>query len=906
MGSRIKENPQKTFDLFFEAACPTSADDDPQVLRQFPEEFDDQESIQMLPKFCFPFDIERVKESSVVQNFTFALTDLEGNQRFGFCRLAGGFRTCLCILSYLPWFEVFYKILNNIADHLAKEQLNELTELLSALYCHPVPQLNSPVNLEFDQKLNKLRISTGSFLNGRHRDRSQEPAGGTESPSYFIAPDLGSLPTIPESRNLTEFVVAVDVPNMLQLYGSMLYERRILLTSSKLSTLTACVQASSAMLYPMYWQHIYIPTLPPHLLDYCCAPMPYLIGVHSSLMERVRGKALEDVVILNIDTNTLESPFQDLENLPSDVVSLLKLQLKKQSATTGDGVARAFLRAQALLFGGYRDALLCTPGQPISFCQESFLNHKSSTMREFLLNAVHLQLFKQFIDERLEKLNAGVGFSDVFEQEITNSGLAAGNLRSYQLWVESLKKGGGALIHTMKNKTNPAVRNMYKYAKSHARDRLKEMRSRLRYRDLGQASSLQRGGSLKCDQLSGPILPRSTQSECLQSRLPITQHFGKVRDCETASRPLRPNKRCSGMELEAQRAAPAEGHEAPLGSDAIPDGGELDKSFLETGEIDLLGEIFETLSLAAPSGRGLLYGTRSLDFCNMEEGGCYTRLRHTNPSEENLSRRQARDHECWLLAEEDDSSLEFAPPSSEEASLAEEEAGDSQHALLLPAKATRPASGMWDRGINEDEEGPPQPAEGVATLRVPWHKPFQLGEEELGGRAAGGQGGAGAELTPTTGSLGPPEEEGTGGHPEAATTGPESGQGVCRAEPCPKQDSPAPEVEPRPEQDSPTPEVEPRPEQDSPAPEVEPHPEQDSPAPDIEPHLPPDSPSSPRVQSAVALFQAKVCRQTDFRGGGPRLGAGATLPSSSWPELEEASQPPALPKVSELKKRFES
>ncbi|CAM5125166.1 unnamed protein product [Natator depressus] len=874
MGSRIKENPQKTFDLFFEAACPTSADDDPQVLRQFPEEFDDQESIQMLPKFCFPFDIERVKENSVVQNFTFVLTDLEGNQRFGFCRLAGGFRTCLCILSYLPWFEVFYKILNNIADHLAKEQLNELAEFLSALYCHPVPQLNSPVNLEFDQKLNKLRISTGNFLNGRHRDRSRDPAGGTESPSYFIAPDLGSLPTIPENRNLTEFVVAVDVPNMLQLYGSMLYERRILLTSSKLSTLTACIQASSAMLYPMYWQHIYIPTLPPHLLDYCCAPMPYLIGVHSSLMERVRDKALEDVVILNIDTNTLESPFQDLENLPSDVVSLLKLQLKKQSATTGDGVARAFLRAQALLFGGYRDALLCTPGQPISFCQESFLNHKSSTMREFLQNAVHLQLFKQFIDERLEKLNTGVGFSDVFEQEITNSGMAAGNLRSYQLWVESLKKGGGALINTMKSKTNPAVRNMYKYAKSHARDRLKEMRSRLRYRDLSQASSLQRGGSLRSHQLSGPILPRSTQSECLQSRLPITQHFGK-------SRPLRPNKRCSGTELEAQRAGPAEGPEAPPGPDAIPDAGELDKSFLETGDIDLLGEIFETLSLAAPSGQGLLYGTRSLDFCNLEEGSCYTRLRHTNPSEENLSGHQARDHECWLLAEEDDSSLEFAPPSSEEASLAEEEAGDSQQALLLPAKATRPASGMWDRGINEDEEGPPQPAERVAAPRVSWHKPFQLGEEELGDRAPGGQGGAGTELTPAPSSLGSPEEAGTGGPPEAATTGTEPGQGACGTEPHPKQDSPAPEAQPHLLPDSPS-------------------------SPEAEPHLPPDSPSSPTVQSAVALFQAKACRQTDFRGGVPPLGPRATLPSSAWPELEQASQAPALPKVSELKKRFES
>lgn len=37
-------------------------------------------------------------------------------------------------------------------------------------------------------------------------------------------------------RNLTEYFVAVDVSNMLQLYASMLHERRILITSGKLST----------------------------------------------------------------------------------------------------------------------------------------------------------------------------------------------------------------------------------------------------------------------------------------------------------------------------------------------------------------------------------------------------------------------------------------------------------------------------------------------------------------------------------------------------------------------------------------------------------------------------------------------------------------------------------------------
>uniref|UniRef100_A0AAX7V891 UDENN domain-containing protein n=1 Tax=Astatotilapia calliptera TaxID=8154 RepID=A0AAX7V891_ASTCA len=324
------------------------------------------------PKFCFPFDVE----SQVGQNFTFVLTDIDSKQRFGFCRLTQGCRVCICLLSYLPWFEIYYKLLNTLADYLSKQQVIWSFSVSRLFTLH----------------------------------------------SYFIAPDINGLPTIPESRNLTEYFVAVDINNMLQLYASMLHERRIIITSSKLSTLTACVHGAAALLFPMYWQHIFIPVLPPHLLDYCCAPMPYFVGVHLSLLERVRSRSLEDVVILNVDTNTLESPFDDLHNLPSDVVSSLKSKLKKQSTATGSGVARAFLRAQAALFGSYRDALRYKPGEPITFCEESFVSHRSSTMKNFLSMAVNLQLFKQFIDGRLAKLNAGRGFTDVFEEEITEGG----------------------------------------------------------------------------------------------------------------------------------------------------------------------------------------------------------------------------------------------------------------------------------------------------------------------------------------------------------------------------------------------------------------------------------------------------------------------------------------------------
>ena len=32
-------------------------------------------------------------------------------------------------------------------------------------------------------------------------------------------------------------------------------------------------------------QHIFCPIMPPSLMDYCCAPMPFLMGVHESLMK---------------------------------------------------------------------------------------------------------------------------------------------------------------------------------------------------------------------------------------------------------------------------------------------------------------------------------------------------------------------------------------------------------------------------------------------------------------------------------------------------------------------------------------------------------------------------------------------------------------------------------------------
>ncbi|XP_029330431.1 DENN domain-containing protein 1A isoform X2 [Mus caroli] len=455
-----------------------------------------QEVLQTLTKFCFPFYVDSLTVSQVGQNFTFVLTDIDSKQRFGFCRLSSGAKSCFCILSYLPWFEVFYKLLNILADYTTKRQESQWNELLETLHRLPIPDPGVSVHLSVH--------------------------------SYFTVPDSRELPSIPENRNLTEYFVAVDVNNMLHLYASMLYERRILIICSKLSTLTACIHGSAAMLYPMYWQHVYIPVLPPHLLDYCCAPMPYLIGIHLSLMEKVRNMALDDVVILNVDTNTLETPFDDLQSLPNDVISSLKNRLKKVSTTTGDGVARAFLKAQAAFFGSYRNALKIEPEEPITFSEEAFVSHyRSGAMKQFLQNATQLQLFKQFIDGRLDLLNSGEGFSDVFEEEI-NMGEYAGSDKLYHQWLSTVRKGSGAILNTVKTKANPAMKTVYKFAKDHAKMGIKEVKNRLKQKDITE------NGCVTSAEDPLPKTMPSPQAETQDPRLredrrPITVHFGQVR-----------------------------------------------------------------------------------------------------------------------------------------------------------------------------------------------------------------------------------------------------------------------------------------------------------------------------------------------------------------------------------------
>ena len=63
-------------------------------------------------------------------------------------------------------------------------------------------------------------------------------------------------------------------------------------------------------------------------------------------MFQVQRDELGEVVVVDADRNTVDSPFQDLLGLPNDLVANFKRSQKDMSSSHmgGDAVARLFLR----------------------------------------------------------------------------------------------------------------------------------------------------------------------------------------------------------------------------------------------------------------------------------------------------------------------------------------------------------------------------------------------------------------------------------------------------------------------------------------------------------------------------------------------------------------------------------
>ncbi|XP_047560106.1 DENN domain-containing protein 4B isoform X2 [Lutra lutra] len=220
---------------------------------------------------------------------------------------------------------------------------------------------------------------------------------------------------------------------------AVLTEHKLLVHSLRPDLLTSVCEALVSMTFPLHWQCPYIPLCPLVLADVLSAPVPFIVGIHSSYFDLHDPPA--DVICVDLDTNTLfqteeKKPLspRTLPRKPYKVLLATLTSLYQQLDQTYTGpeeeasleflltdyeavcgrrarlereVQGAFLRFMACLLKGYRDFLRPLTQAPSEgardvdnlFFLQGFLRSRERSSHKLYCQLLRTQMFSQFIEE---------------------------------------------------------------------------------------------------------------------------------------------------------------------------------------------------------------------------------------------------------------------------------------------------------------------------------------------------------------------------------------------------------------------------------------------------------------------------------------------------------------------------
>ena len=124
------------------------------------------------------------------------------------------------------------------------------------------------------------------------------------TPSTFSSFSPFLLRRCPSSLYLPVPLQVLTLEHVVALFTYVLLERRVLLVSSQLTTLTLVSEALRVLLCPLSWSHVFVPVLPHTLIDTVQCPTPFLMGIHSS--EYTDDLPIVgDMCVCNLDKSTI-------------------------------------------------------------------------------------------------------------------------------------------------------------------------------------------------------------------------------------------------------------------------------------------------------------------------------------------------------------------------------------------------------------------------------------------------------------------------------------------------------------------------------------------------------------------------------------------------------------------------
>uniref|UniRef100_A0AAY4E1H9 DENN/MADD domain containing 4B n=1 Tax=Denticeps clupeoides TaxID=299321 RepID=A0AAY4E1H9_9TELE len=326
----------------------------------------------------------------------------------------------ICVLSHWPFFTVFQKFLTFVYRYsISGPHVLPLEKHISS-FMHNVP-FPSP-------QRPRILVQLSPYDN-----------------LFLCQPVSSPLPL--SGASFVKLLQNLGPENACTLLLAVLTEHKLLLHSLRPDVLTSVSEALVSMTFPLRWHCPYIPLCPLRLADVLCAPMPFIVGVHSSYFDLYDPPS--DVVCVDLDTNTIfqsedKKPLSwrsmprkhgkillnSLSNLHKTLEKSESIQ-KHKTPFLDSGIAtleflltdydliygrqkqleleiqEAFLRFMSCLLRGYRTYLLPITQAPSDrtrdcsslFNLHGFLKSRDRTQQKFYSQLTKTQMFTQFIEE---------------------------------------------------------------------------------------------------------------------------------------------------------------------------------------------------------------------------------------------------------------------------------------------------------------------------------------------------------------------------------------------------------------------------------------------------------------------------------------------------------------------------
>ena len=118
---------------------------------------------------------------------------------------------------------------------------------------------------------------------------------------HLTLPPPGGLPPLPHGASVSATCKLLGSDGISTVLAAVLTESKLLMHSNDSSNLAMVAEVVNALIYPFSWALPYVPVLPREMIEFVEAPLSYIIGVPSCMLNVLDGNSLQDVVVINLD-----------------------------------------------------------------------------------------------------------------------------------------------------------------------------------------------------------------------------------------------------------------------------------------------------------------------------------------------------------------------------------------------------------------------------------------------------------------------------------------------------------------------------------------------------------------------------------------------------------------------------